>query len=367
MTVVAGAPGKEKTTTKEHKDAAAALLWARKEEWARLKKGHVLVDPMAATGEPRMQVYLGGGYTGGLIVAAVGARLVCQRQQAGQPRGVAGPDELVVLAPDGTIVQRVPGPPKRLFWNAVHLPAIDRVVLRADHEMLAWKPGSAAFDPSSPPEAGSRYVAAGGACVAWLVESSVVVRDLARGLEVLRYPLERPSSPRDVVGALSADASLLAICHPEGEVEVLETVTGQQRALWSSGFREIAELSFSADGRWLVARGTAGHWTLRCLDLTTGASRPDWVEVSAPWKDDRACDAFALEPAGARMAMAKGERVDVVDLTTMKRELRFAVDHVVRRAALGWIGHDALAVRTDYGCASIYALARSEGASQVVL
>ncbi len=370
VTVVAGAPGKEKTTAKEHKDAEAALSWARKEEWARLKKGHVLANPEAAASEPRLHVYLGGGYTGGLFVAALGRHLVLHRQQAGAPRGVAGPDELVVLAPDGALVQRVAGPPKRLFWSAVHLPAIDRVVLRADHEMLAWKPGSDAFDASMPLGASStRYLAAGGTCAAWYAEPAIVVRDLARDAEVLRYAPELASGvgPREIVGALSADASLLAVGLREGEVELIEVATGQRRSTWSSGFNEIAELSFSADGRWLVARGTAGHWTLRCLDLTTGASRPDWPAVSAPWKDERACDAFALEPGGGRMAMAKGERVDVVDLATMKRELRFAADHVVRRAALGWVGDDALAVRTDYGCASIYALGRAEGASPVVL
>jgi hypothetical protein len=36
--------------------------------------------------------------------------------------------------------------------------------------------------------------------------------------------------------------------------------------------------------------------------------------------------------------------------------LRFTVDHVVRRGTIAWFGRDALAIHTDYGCASLYAV-----------
>jgi hypothetical protein len=33
----------------------------------------------------------------------------------------------------------------------------------------------------------------------------------------------------------------------------------------------------------------------------------------------------------------------------------FPLEHAVKRCAMAWLAEDALAVRTDYGCASIYA------------
>ena len=47
--------------------------------------------------------------------------------------------------------------------------------------------------------------------------------------------------------------------------------------------------------------------------------------------------------------------MEVLELATMKRELSFPVEHVVKRCAVGWIGGD-LGVLTDYGCASLYAV-----------
>jgi hypothetical protein len=56
------------------------------------------------------------------------------------------------------------------------------------------------------------------------------------------------------------------------------------------------------------------------------------------------------------VAVARRERVSIHELGQGGRSGGFALEHVVKRCAMTWIADDALAVRTDLGCASIYAV-----------
>jgi hypothetical protein len=56
------------------------------------------------------------------------------------------------------------------------------------------------------------------------------------------------------------------------------------------------------------------------------------------------------------VALFDNDHVDIIELIGMQRRLRFTVDHVVRRSTIAWFGRDALAIHTDYGCASLYAV-----------
>jgi hypothetical protein len=184
VTISAGVPGKEKINQKRMADESTAIRWAQKEEWARLKRGYVLVNPQAEPGESRMHFYLGGGYTGAQALADVDGQPLCNRQvpAPNRPRSVAGDDELIVLGPDATVVQQVALPPHRLLWQAVHASALGRVLLRADHQILAWQPRTTTFDTltvNNSPSAS--FLAVGGTHGAWYVPPEIVVAGSENG------------------------------------------------------------------------------------------------------------------------------------------------------------------------------------------
>lgn len=350
VTVTAGAPGREKATTKTLANAKAALEWAEKEEWSRLKKGFLLVDSNASPGEPRMHVHLGGGYTGALALAAVEGRLLCNRNATVQ-RGVAGDDELVSISPDGAMARAASAPPKHLVWEAVYVPEMQRVLLRCDRTMHLFDPKACTVEPLG--IAGS-LLAVSGTRIVRVEPSELSVRDLGAGDDVLRLPVaaEIVSGSTQMCAALSEDGSRLALCHRKGEVDLFDVASGARTTTWSCGFSHVEKLAFS--GRWLVARGTQGHWTLRAFDLVTNAPRADWAEAARPWEDARACHAFVLD--AGRLVVMHGKKITVFDLATMSSLLGFTADHVVRSGALAWFGPDTIAVRTDYGAVSLYAL-----------
>lgn len=79
--VTSGNAAKPKVQPKEFPGPDEAVAWAVKQEWSRLKKGFVLVNPAAEAGQPSMQRYIGGGYTGALMIAGCAGRVVTNRHQ----------------------------------------------------------------------------------------------------------------------------------------------------------------------------------------------------------------------------------------------------------------------------------------------
>jgi len=346
--VRAGLPGKEKDSEKPQADAAAAVAWAQKEEWARLKKGFVLVDATAKAGSPRMHRHVGGGYTGALLATDVGGRLLSNRSSEDG-------DTLLLLDGEAQLTVEAPAPAGHLVWDAVDAPVLGRVLLSIDHRLYAWSPAAPAdFEPLA---AGNRsaasFLSVAGTRVAGIDATDLVVRDLASDRELFR----RPMAPQlygghtpQMAGALSA-RGLLAWCTQAGEVQFFDLAASAERPAWRGGFEMIDTLRFTPDGRHLLAQERYGGWTLLCFDTETGAPRGGW-----PAFGDLSNGDFALDPSGRRMAVAHGGHVEVFDFATMKRLLRFPVEHVVRRCRIAWVGDDTLGVRTDYGCASLYAV-----------
>ncbi|QEI06245.1 PQQ-binding-like beta-propeller repeat protein [Pigmentiphaga aceris] len=340
-----GFPGKEKHADKPKADAETARIWAEKEEWARLKKNMVLVTPDAAPGEPRMHCYLGGAYTGSLALADVGGRIMCSRS--------GDSEHLVFVSADGVISKPMDLPPNRLAWKIIHAPALDRVLVQADDQVIAWSDASGAFEALTESRArhGS-FLDAAGTRIAWYDAPDVVVKDIATGKELFRRKFEAQIYKGSVqmTGALSPDGSTVAACAQEGEVVLFDIASGESRT-WQGSFTQIDKLEFSGDGRWLIAKGRYAGWGLHCFDVAAGAARTDWPDLGDLGNGD-----FAIDPTGTRLAVTHRGHIEVFDLATMQSVLRFRVEHIVRRADIAWMGTDTIAVRTDYACASLYAV-----------
>jgi hypothetical protein len=358
LIVRTGAPGKEKETIKPQPDARAAVAQAQKEEWARLKKGFVLVNAAARPGEPRMHRCLGAGYTGAMPVADFGGRLLCSRNLASPVHpSAAGRDQLVVIDADAKETDAFEAPENTLVWKALHMPSRDLLLLLADHGVLAWSPASRSFetlaegnrDPAS-------FLSIADERAAWFAQPELIVCALpARGARAVLF--RQPAEPQlfsghsmQMEGALSAQGRL-AFCTQPGEVQFVDLSGGVPQPAWHGDFAMLDKLCYTPDGRWLIAKEHYGRWSLHCFDMQAGAPRADW-----PALGDLANGDFALDPAGARLAIAHRGRIDVYEFATMKPVLGFAVDHVVKRCTIAWIGDDTLGVRTDAGCASLYAV-----------
>lgn len=270
LVMLAGAAGKDKRSEKPQADEAAALTLALKEERSRLKKGFILVDPEAPSGSPRMHRWIGGGYTGALAVGDWDGDLVCNHFD-----DATEGDELQRIAGNADVLDRVALPSQRLAWKVRYAPAIERLLVLADHSVLTWNGDTRTFEVLCPENSRPASVLAlsggSGARVAFYREDLLVVRDLLTARDLLSHPVEAEmvgGHTPQMQAALSADGGLLACCAHTGEVLLFDLTSGQPMPSWRGEFEMIEQLAFSPDGRWLLAREQYGRWALHCFDLT---------------------------------------------------------------------------------------------------
>ncbi|MFI1032608.1 WD40 repeat domain-containing protein [Streptomyces sp. NPDC020951] len=343
---LAGSPGRERRTRKE----GAGPEYALKQEWARLRKGFVLTDPMAAPGEPVMHRYLGPAYTGAMVAEAVEGRLLCNRFDDTDKR-----ERLLLVDEDGGLADSVSMPAGRLAWQARHVPELKRLLVRGDHQVFA---GPVPFGEFEALTAHNRhpvsFLGGAGTRAVWYAEPDVVVTELADGSELFRETVPAATHgghSLQMEGALSPDGTLLAYCARPGEVIVREVADGRVRHTWSGGFAMVAKLLFTPDGTRLIAQDRYGTWRWHCLDLTDGTHPTGW-----PLPFDSARGDLAIDAGGDRLAVSHRDEVQVLDLAELRLLLRFPIEHSVRRSALTWVGDGRLGVLTDAGMASLYAV-----------
>jgi hypothetical protein len=347
-------PGRERISTRDHDDAEAAHRWVVKEEWARLKKGMVLLDPNAAPGAPRLHRFVGGPYTGAMAIAPVDdGGFVCNRFAEPDGERSAGSDEMVHVGPDGGITAGFMLPVVGLVWKAARVPDTDAVLLQVDGGIVRWGLGAGTAEEILPYRPTPGFLGVGGDRLAGYDGADVVVLDLNGGAELLRIPARAElhgGHSSKMEGTLSGDGRLLALCARPGEITIFDVASGKPRLTLRGDFVMVRQMEFLPDGHQLLVAENYGRWSLRCLDLSTGQPVPDWTELRIDG------GAVALSPSGDRVAVARRDRISIHDLGQNGRPRGFALEHTVKRCAMAWIADDALAVRTDLGCASIYAV-----------
>ena len=132
---------KTKQSKKEFASEMEAKKACVKKEWESLKKGFVLQDSEAKTGEPCLHVYIGGGYTGALSFASLRDEIYVYKS-GGQKDGGKPSDILVKLDRSGAIKEEI-ALPKPLAWHAQC--ASENLLLDLDHEIYIFEPKEAKF------------------------------------------------------------------------------------------------------------------------------------------------------------------------------------------------------------------------------
>lgn len=180
-----GPPGRERIFTRDHDDAEAAHRWVVKEEWARLKKGMILLDPNAAPGAPRLHHFIGGPYTGAMAIAPVDDDgFVCNRFMEPDGERSAGSDEMVHVGPDGGITAGFALPVGGLVWKAARVPDTDAVLLQVDGGIVRWGLGAGTAEEVLPYRPNPGFLGVGGGRLAGYDGADVVVLDLDGGAEL---------------------------------------------------------------------------------------------------------------------------------------------------------------------------------------
>ena len=350
--------GKTRQTQKEFASTDEAQKACAKKEWESLKKGYVLQNADAKAGEASFHVYIGGGYTGALAFAGAGDDFFVYKC-GGYKEGGALDDFLIRLDVSGAVKQQIVLP-KPLAWQAERAGEI--LLLDLDHFIFKFDPARGEFSDLSQglsfknSKEFTSFVCAAKDTAAFAMFGQIFT---LRGGEIsplAEYRSEMKSYAPILCAALDADGTRLALHCKQNEIKILNTTTlnascGEILNEIKGDFGIFDKICFLADGSVLGKERYAGK--LVCLDAASGE------RLNLAWLRDECgeADELCVSADGLRLALISYDKARIIDLKSGNLQLSFELSHVVKRYEAKFErinGEEFLAVRTDYGCFSLY-------------
>lgn len=345
--------GKTRQTQKEFASIDEAQKACAKKEWESLKKGYVLQNAGAKAGEASLHVYIGGGYTGALAFAGAEGELFVYKC-GGYKEGGALDDFLIRLDASGAVKQQTLLP-KPLAWQAGRVGEI--LLLDLDHFIFKFDPASGEFSDLSQwlsfksSKEFTSFVCAAKDMAAFAMFGQIFT---FRGGEISplsEYRSEMKSYTPTLCAAISDDGMRLALHCKQNEIKILNTLNGEILNEPRSDFGIFDKICFLADGSLLGKERYTGK--LVCLDAASGERlKPAWLQGECAEADE-----FCVSADGSRLALINYDKARIIDLKSGNLQLSFELSHVVKRCEAKFErinGEEFLAVRTDYGCFSLY-------------
>ncbi|EEF14124.1 hypothetical protein CAMRE0001_0610 [Campylobacter rectus RM3267] len=345
--------GKTRQTQKEFASTDEAQKACAKKEWESLKKGYVLQNAGAKAGEASLHVYIGGGYTGALAFSGAEGELFVYKC-GGYKDGGALDDFLIRLDVSGAVKQQIVLP-KPLAWQAERAGEI--LLLDLDHFIFKFDPARGEFSDLSQglsfknSKEFTSFVCAAKDTAAFAMFGQIFT---LRGGEIsplAEYRSEMKSYAPILCAALDADGTRLALCCKQNEIKILSTLSGEILNEIRGDFGIFDKICFLADGSLLGKERYSSKPV--CLDTASGERlNPAWLRGECAEADE-----LCVSADGSRLALISYDKARIIDLKSENLQLSFELSHVVKRCETKFErinGEEFLAVRTDYGCFSLY-------------
>ena len=345
--------GKMRQTQKEFASIDEVQKACMKKEWESLKKGYVLQNANAKAGEASLHVYIGGGYTGALAFAGAEGELFVYKC-GGYKEGGALDDFLIRLDASGAVKQQIVLP-KPLAWQAEC--AGEVLLLDLDHLIFKFDPASGEFSDLSQwlrfknSKEFTSFVCTAKNTAVFAMLGQIFT---FRGGEIsplAEYKSEMKSYTPILCAAISDDGARLALHCKQNEIKILSTLNGKILNEIKGDFGIFDKICFLADGSVLGKERYAGK--LICLDAANGERlKPAWLHGECTEADE-----LCVSAGGSRLALISYDKARIIDLKSGNLRLSFELSHVVKRCEAKFErinGEEFLAVRTDYGCFSLY-------------
>uniref|UniRef100_UPI0028D6FB26 hypothetical protein n=1 Tax=Campylobacter showae TaxID=204 RepID=UPI0028D6FB26 len=345
--------GKTRQTQKEFASADEAQKACVKKEWESLKKGYVLQNSDAKAGEASLHVYIGGGYTGALAFSGAEGELFVYKC-GGYKEGGALDDFLIRLDASGAVKQQIVLP-KPLAWQAER--AGEVLLLDLDHFIFKFDPASGEFSDLSQwlsfknSKEFTSFVCAAKDTAAFAMFGQIFT---LRGGEIsplAEYRSEMKNYTPILCAALNNDGMRLALHCKQNEIKILNTINGEILNEIRGDFGIFDKICFLADGSVLGKECYTGK--LVCLEAASGE------RINPVWLRDKCTEAdeLCVSADGSRLALINYDKAHIIDLKSGNLLLSFELSQVVKRCEAKFErinGEEFLAVRTDYGCFSLY-------------
>lgn len=339
--------GKTKQSKKEFASSDEAKKACVKKEWESLKKGFVLQDSEAKAGEVSLHVYIGGGYTGALSFASLRDEIYVYKS-GGQKDGDVLGDILVRLDKSGAIKEQI-ALPKPLAWHAEHVG--ENLLLDLDHEIYIFEPNGAKFREILAEQNVKKnsdiasFICAANDMAVFGMFGQIFAFYEGKISKIGEYKCSTKSHVPILCAALSIDASMLALCTKENELQILNAKSGEILSEVIAEFGVLDKICFLDENTLLLRQYLENK--LLSLDIKSAKV------TKQPWIKDEYLRASEFCAEAGKLVVIDQSRGYVTDLKSGNAMAEFTLDHVVKSCEAKFI-EGKLAVRTDYGCFSLY-------------
>ena len=338
---------KTKQTKKEFASEIEAKKACVKKEWESLKRGFILQDSEAKAGKACLHVYIGGGYTGALSFAGVKDEIYVYKS-GGQKDGGVPSDILVRLDRSGAIKEQI-ALPKPLAWDAQC--AGENLLLDLDHEIYIFEPNGAKFreilaeqNVKKSSEIAS-FICASNDVAAFGMFGQIFTFCEGKISKLGEYKCSTKNHVPILCAALSANASMLALCTKENELQILNAKNGEILSELRAEFDVLDKICFLDDETLLLRQHLENK--LFCLDIKSAKV------TKQPWIKDEYLRVSEFCVEAGKLVVIDQSRGYAINLKSGNAMAEFRLDHVVKSCEAKFI-EGKLAVRTDYGCFSLY-------------
>ena len=338
---------KTKQSKKEFASETEAKKACVKKEWESLKKDFILQDSEAKAGKASLHVYIGGGYTGALSFASVRDEIYVYKS-GGQKDGNVPSDLLVRLDRSGAIKEQI-ALPKPLAWDVEHVG--ENLLLDLDHEIYIFEPKEAKFreilaeqNVKKSSEIASFICSANDVAVFGMFGQIFTFCE-GKISKLGEYKCSTKNHVPILCAALSANASMLALCTKENELQILNAKNGEILSELRAEFGVLDKICFLDENTLLIRQHLENK--LFCLDIKSAKV------TKQPWIKDEYLRVSEFCVDTDKLVVIDQSRGYITDLKSGNAMAEFTLDHVVKSCEAKFI-EGKLAVRTDYGCFSLY-------------
>ena len=270
---------KTKQSKKEFASETEAKKACVKKEWESLKKGFILQDSEAKAGKACLHVYIGGGYTGALSFASVRDEIYVYKS-GGQKDGGMPSDILLRLDRSGAIKEQI-ALPKPLAWHAEC--ASENLLLDLDHEIYIFEPKETKFRQISAEQNLKRnneiasFICSANNAAVFGMFGQIFTFCEGKISKLGEYKCNTKSHVPILCATLSADASMLALCTKENELQILNAKNGEILSELRAEFGVLDKICFLDENTLLLRQYLESK--LFCLDIKSAkVTKQPWIK-----------------------------------------------------------------------------------------
>lgn len=354
-TATTGKNGKLTVRGKDFATEEEASKQFEKKGWELLKKEFVFLNEEDKTpGTPKLHCLTSVGYTGALSFAGTPQGIyVYKHGWFNTAKDQA--DFVVNISHRGELLETIQLP-KVLAWEVEYDAQTNALWMDLDHFIYKYDLNTRTFSartstlnkPASFLSLSDKYIAYGTHPLLRVEnhDDNIVYEN--------QFNVSTVKGSIPFCATLSQKGDILAFHNKQGEVKLLDPLTGDCRSIIShKNFGQIRQMQFLENDSLLMIRGVYESWKTHYFDVATGEIRL-FPELDIPEYSTHVND-FCISADGSLLVQLQWGWAYVYNLKEKKYLYNFPLEHCIKNAHIKFVGN-MLGVRTDYGCFSLYYL-----------